>query len=57
MQPQMMYHRSPIIPPTTGYYYYHHSPVPHSSSNPEGTDVSSAAHMFSDENTNSCVVM
>ncbi|KAK1552455.1 hypothetical protein Q3G72_017391 [Acer saccharum] len=60
-QPQMMYHRSPFIPPTTG-YYYNHTPLPYSyppeqQPNYSGGDHSSAAHMFSDENTSSCSIM
>ncbi|KAH7571013.1 hypothetical protein JRO89_XS05G0240100 [Xanthoceras sorbifolium] len=58
-QPQMMYHRSPFIPPSTG-YYYNHSPVPYSYPEQQpyySGDHSSAAHMFSDENTSSCSIM
>lgn len=61
-QPQMMYHRSPYIPPNTGYYYnYNYSPANYSSyalpSYPVD-DHSSAAHMFSDDNTSSgCSIM
>ncbi|TKY50949.1 Copper transport protein ATX1 [Spatholobus suberectus] len=64
-QPQMMYHRSPFIPPNTGYYHNHssYSPAHYSSysyglpSYPGGDDHS-AAHMFSDDNTNSsCSIM
>ncbi|XWS34517.1 hypothetical protein CRYUN_Cryun21dG0045000 [Craigia yunnanensis] len=58
-QPQMMYHRSPLIPPSTG-YYYNHNPPPYSF--PEApnynADHSAAIHMFSDENTSSsCSIM
>ncbi|KAK6931008.1 Heavy metal-associated domain, HMA [Dillenia turbinata] len=59
--PQMMYHRSPLVPPYTGYYYncnysppsctYAEAPNYHSN------DHHSAAHMFSDENTNGCSIM
>lgn len=56
MQPQMMYHRAPIIPPTTGYYYNYCS-APTTSSYPESSGANSATHMFSDENTDSCAVM
>ncbi|KAK3189575.1 hypothetical protein Dsin_029136 [Dipteronia sinensis] len=59
-QPQMMYHRSLFIPPSTG-YYYNHTPVPDyyppEQLNYSGCDHSSAAHMFSDENTSSCSIM
>ncbi|MQM18943.1 hypothetical protein Taro_051945 [Colocasia esculenta] len=66
MQPQMMYHRSPQVTPYTGYYpppYYNPAPPPpyyfypsqyHQSSS-EASDY--GAHLFSDENTNSCAVM
>ncbi|XVE92061.1 hypothetical protein REPUB_Repub01dG0065000 [Reevesia pubescens] len=60
-QPQMMYHRSPLIPPSTGYYYnYNYNPPPYSY--PEApnhnADHSAATHMFSDDNTNSsCSIM
>ncbi|XP_068642464.1 heavy metal-associated isoprenylated plant protein 37-like [Aristolochia californica] len=50
-QPQMMYHRSPYVPPCTGYYQYYPSPSYQS----ENADY--GAHMFNDDNTNSCVVM
>ncbi|OMO88085.1 putative chloroplast-targeted copper chaperone [Corchorus olitorius] len=60
-QPQMMYHRSPLIPPNTG-YYYNYGPPPYSY--PEvpnynnTTDHSAATHMFSDDNTSSsCSIM
>lgn len=60
-QPQMMYHRSPVVPPNTG-YYYNHSPAPHSypeQPNYSGDHSVAAAttHMFSDENTSSCSIM
>ncbi|XVF02821.1 hypothetical protein REPUB_Repub04eG0207300 [Reevesia pubescens] len=60
-QPQMMYHRSPLIPPSTGYYYnYNYNPPPYSF--PEApnynADHSAATHMFSDDNTSSsCSIM
>ncbi|EOY00920.1 Heavy metal transport/detoxification superfamily protein isoform 6 [Theobroma cacao] len=58
-QPQMMYHRSPVIPPSTG-YYYNYGPPPYSY--PEApsynADHSAATHMFSDDNTSSsCSIM
>ncbi|XP_022775673.1 heavy metal-associated isoprenylated plant protein 37-like [Durio zibethinus] len=58
-QPQMMYHRSPIIPPSTG-YYYNYNPPPYSF--PEApnynADHSASTHMFSDDNTSSsCSIM
>ncbi|KAI4357682.1 hypothetical protein L6164_001616 [Bauhinia variegata] len=63
-QPQMMYHRSPLVPPSTGYYYYNnnynHIPASYSNSfsNYSGAGDHSAAHMFSDENTSgSCSIM
>ncbi|ESW15028.1 hypothetical protein PHAVU_007G038000 [Phaseolus vulgaris] len=65
-QPQMMYHRSPVIPTNTGYYYNHsnsYSPAQYSysyglPSYPGSGDDHSAAHMFSDDNTNSsCSIM
>lgn len=60
-QPQMMYHRSPVVPPNTG-YYYNYSPAPHSypeQPNYSGDHSVAAAttHMFSDENTSSCSIM
>ncbi|KAF3432209.1 hypothetical protein FNV43_RR26948 [Rhamnella rubrinervis] len=61
-QPQMMYHRSPYVPPSTG-YYYNYNPYPPPYSYPSEpyynttTGDSSAAHMFSDENTSSCSIM
>ncbi|XP_068638894.1 heavy metal-associated isoprenylated plant protein 37-like [Aristolochia californica] len=51
VQPQMMYHRSPYVPPYTGYYQYYPSPSYQS----ENADY--GAHMFNDDNANSCVVM
>ncbi|XP_043695362.1 heavy metal-associated isoprenylated plant protein 37-like isoform X2 [Telopea speciosissima] len=58
MQPQMMYNRSPSIAPSTGYYYNnYYTPFPYPSSQPDNNGADSAAHMFSDENPNSCVVM
>lgn len=62
-QPQMMYHRSPFVPPNTGYYYnYNPCPLSPYSYPPDpyyntATGDSSAAHMFSDENTSSCSIM
>ncbi|KAK2635360.1 hypothetical protein Ddye_030152 [Dipteronia dyeriana] len=60
-QPQMMYHRSPFIPPSTGYYYNHtlvpYTYPPEQQPNYSGGVHSSAAHMFSDENTSSCSIM
>ncbi|PON98194.1 Heavy metal-associated domain containing protein [Trema orientale] len=65
-QPQVMYQRSPFIPPSTGYYYNYSpypaqaapSPIPYSSyPEPNYGSDSSAAHMFSDENTNGCSIM
>ncbi|XVE85385.1 hypothetical protein DITRI_Ditri17bG0086700 [Diplodiscus trichospermus] len=58
-QPQMMYHRSPLIPPSTGYYYNYNPPL---YSFPEvsnyNADHSAATHMFTDENTGSiCSIM
>ena len=60
-QPQMMYHRSPVVPPSyTGYYpsyqqtaavyYPHHYPL-----SLESGDY--GAHIFSDENAHSCAIM
>nr|DAD32002.1 TPA_asm: hypothetical protein HUJ06_010853 [Nelumbo nucifera] len=58
MQPQMMYHRSPIIPPNTGYYYnYDYSHAPHPGFYPENRGDHSAAYTFNDEYANSCAVM
>ncbi|XP_077243949.1 heavy metal transport/detoxification superfamily protein [Tasmannia lanceolata] len=51
MQPQMMYNRSPVVPPYTGYYMYSPSP----NYQPDNADY--GAHMFSDENANSCAIM
>nr|AFK47709.1 unknown [Lotus japonicus] len=68
-QPQMMFHRSPVIPPNTGYYFNHNNYNPAANysyyaslpSYPGGDydhDHHSAAHMFSDDNTtSSCSVM
>ena len=64
-QPQMMYHRSPLVPPNTGYYYnYNHnnsnnSPANYSYALPSYPAADpSAAHMFSDDNTSSsCSIM
>lgn len=59
-QPQMMYHRSPIIPPSTGYYYNYSaapSPSPYTYCDPNHSSDHSASHMFSDENTSSCSIM
>lgn len=64
-QPQMMYHRSPLIPPSTGYYYNYYNPLPYSFPevpNYNAADHSAAAaatsHMFSDDNTSSsCSIM
>lgn len=65
-QPQMMYHRSPLIPPSTG-YYYNYNPVPYSYPTDQIPYYSGdggdhhhsvpAADMFSDENTDSCSIM
>lgn len=64
-QPQVMYQRSPFIPPSTG-YYCNYSPypaqaapshIPYSYPEPNYGSDSSAAHMFSDENTNGCSIM
>ncbi|KAA8532590.1 hypothetical protein F0562_032594 [Nyssa sinensis] len=57
--PQMMYHKSPLIPPSTGYYNnYNYSPVPYTySTEPNYNGDHSATHMFSDENTSSCSIM
>ncbi|KAK3037585.1 hypothetical protein RJ639_030768 [Escallonia herrerae] len=56
-QPQMMYHRAPLIPPSTG-YYYNYNPVPYTCNEPSYvTNDHSATHMFSDENTSSCSIM
>ncbi|KAL3654466.1 hypothetical protein CASFOL_004147 [Castilleja foliolosa] len=53
-QQQMMYNRSPfVLPSTTGYY----GAIPYSYPGPGYGGDHSAAHMFSDENTNSCSVM
>lgn len=61
-QPQMLYHRSPLVPPSTGYYYNYnpYSPpysYPHEPYYNTTTGDNSAAHMFSDENTSSCSIM
>lgn len=61
-QPQMLYHRSPLVPPSTGYYYNYnpYSPsysYPHEPCYNTTTGDNSAAHMFSDENTSSCSIM
>ncbi|TQD85298.1 hypothetical protein C1H46_029136 [Malus baccata] len=65
-QPQMMYHRSPLVPPSTGYYNYNPSPgpsfYPAAAAYPYGGEPNygsnnTAAHMFSDENTSSCSIM
>ncbi|XAR72268.1 hypothetical protein NMG60_11018849 [Bertholletia excelsa] len=58
-QPQIMYQRSPYIPPSTGYYhnYINYGPVPYTYSEPNYSNPNSAAHMFSDENTDSCSIM
>ncbi|EXB65628.1 hypothetical protein L484_025895 [Morus notabilis] len=60
--PQVMYQRSPFIPPSTGYYYNHNPyypapPYPSSYPEPNYASDSSAAHMFSDENSNGCSIM
>lgn len=64
-QPQMMYQRSPMVPLSTGFYYYNYNndyvPTNYSHAPPNyyytGNDHS-AAHMFSDDNTNSgCSIM
>ncbi|XWS22816.1 hypothetical protein CRYUN_Cryun29cG0068400 [Craigia yunnanensis] len=58
-QPQMMYHRSPLIPPITGYYYnYNPSPYSFPEAPNYNADHSAATHMFSDDNTSSsCSIM
>ncbi|GMN38716.1 hypothetical protein TIFTF001_007941 [Ficus carica] len=63
-QPQVMYQRSPFVPPNTGYYYNYnpcypppYSSVPQPYPEPNYGSESSAAHMFSDENTNGCSIM
>ncbi|XP_022734074.1 heavy metal-associated isoprenylated plant protein 37-like [Durio zibethinus] len=60
-QPQMMYHRSPLIPPTTGYYYNYNNSPPYSflEAPNYNADHSAATHMlFSDDNTSSsCSIM
>ncbi|GMJ13313.1 HEAVY METAL ASSOCIATED PROTEIN 5 [Hibiscus trionum] len=61
-QPQMMYHRSPLIPPSTG-YYYNYNPPPYSFPevpyyNADHQSTTATAHMFSDDNTSSiCSIM
>lgn len=52
IQPQMMYSRSPVSYPHTGYYQYKSYPSPLQSES-----ANYASHMFSDENTSSCVIM
>ncbi|KAL4361282.1 hypothetical protein GQ457_04G009030 [Hibiscus cannabinus] len=61
-QPQMMYHRSPLIPPNTGYYYNYNPPPPYLL--PEVPNYNAdhqptaTTHMFSDDNTSiSCSIM
>ncbi|THU71049.1 hypothetical protein C4D60_Mb08t31430 [Musa balbisiana] len=63
MQPQVMYNRSPQIPPYTAYYNPYPYPYPHPyyrsphvNHHPE-TGGGYGDHLFSDENTSSCVVM
>ncbi|URE28941.1 Heavy-metal-associated domain [Musa troglodytarum] len=64
MQPQVMYNRSPQIPPYTAYCNPYPCPYPHPSyyrsphvhHHPE-TGGGYGDHLFSDENTSSCVVM
>ncbi|KAM7463468.1 hypothetical protein LguiA_031589 [Lonicera macranthoides] len=66
-QPQMMFHRSPMVPPSTGYYYNNAPPYPYTNYSAEpanyygggggGGDHSSASHVFSDDNTGSCSIM
>ncbi|KAK8627572.1 hypothetical protein V6N13_135181 [Hibiscus sabdariffa] len=60
-QPQMMYHRSPLIPPSTGYNYNNNPPpysfpeVPNYNADHQST---ATTHMFSDDNTsNICSIM
>ncbi|RWW02713.1 hypothetical protein GW17_00034176 [Ensete ventricosum] len=69
MQPQVMYNRSPQIPPYTAYYnpYPYPYPYPHPHPHPyyrsplvnhhPETGGGYGDHLFSDENTSSCVVM
>ncbi|XP_038999440.1 heavy metal-associated isoprenylated plant protein 37-like isoform X2 [Hibiscus syriacus] len=58
--PQMMHHRSALIPPSTGYYYNYSIPpytfpeVPNYANHHQSI---ATAHMFSDENTSSCSIM
>ncbi|XP_057960836.1 heavy metal-associated isoprenylated plant protein 37 [Malania oleifera] len=58
-QPQMLYERSPFVPPTTGYYYNYLPAIPQTYSDPNciNSGDSSAADMFSDDNTSSCSIM
>ena len=57
-QPQMMYHRSPLIPPSTGYYYNYSPPYSYPEAPNYNADHSTATHMFSDDNTSSsCSIM
>ncbi|XP_077211174.1 uncharacterized protein LOC143846585 [Tasmannia lanceolata] len=51
MQPQMMYHRSPVLPPYTGLYQYNPDP------NYQSDNADYGAYMFSDENANNCAIM
>lgn len=67
-QPQMMFHRSPMVPPSTGYCYNNAPPsYPYTNYSAEaanyyggggGGDSSASSHMwFSDDNTGSCSIM
>ncbi|XVF85331.1 hypothetical protein PTKIN_Ptkin17bG0109200 [Pterospermum kingtungense] len=63
-QPQMMYHRSPLIPLSTGYHYnYYYNPPPYSIPHEAPSyhadhSTASATQIFSDDNTSSsCSIM
>ncbi|KAM0944337.1 putative heavy metal-associated domain, HMA, heavy metal-associated domain superfamily [Dioscorea sansibarensis] len=58
-QPQMVYHRASQMPPYTGYYSPHYYPGPYLNNNNHYSDNGGdyGTHLFSDENTNGCVVM
>lgn len=53
VQPQMLYNRSSFAPPSTGYY----GPAAAYNGGGGGGDDHAASHMFSDDNTSSCMVM